>query len=517
MQPANRVAMNTGFLYGKLLVSMLIALYSTRLVLHALGVEDYGIYNLVGGIIAMLSFLNSAMTVSTQRYLSYYLGLGKESKLSSVFRSSVILHLIIGLAVVLILEIIGIYVINNMLHIPAERLTTSRIVFHFMVISTFFTINAVPYDAAIYSHENMLFDAVSGILESFLKLGIAFWLTYARMDRLILYGLLIAGLTIFIRVVKGFYCSRKYKECSIDLPLKLNVNLIKEMFSFAGWNLFGSFCAIARNQGLAVILNLFFGVIVNAAYAIAYQVYAQLAYFSINMLKALNPQIMKSEGYGDRNRMLRLSMLACKISFFLLSFFAIPLIIEMPYILNLWLKTVPDNTVIFCQLILVLGLFQQLTVGLMSAIQSVGRIKAYQAVVGSLLILNLPLAYGLLKLGYPSYSVFIGSIFLEIIAGSLRIWFAHKLAGLPVRKFIGNTLFKSVLSIVLAAIVAMLIFILLESSFTRVIVITTSSSISLMIFGRFLALESDEYEKIKELIVMAFVKVKETIFITNKI
>lgn len=498
MQPSNRVVTNTGFLYGKMLITMFIALYSTRLVLNALGAVDYGIFNLVGGIIAMLSFLNGAMTTATLRYMSFSIGAGDDHKLKSIFFSSVLLHLLTGLIIVLLLEFGGIFLFNGTLNIPADRISVAKIVFHFMVVSTFFTINAVPYDAAINAHENFLFDALLGIFESIIKLGIAIWLIYTEVDKLILFGLLIAVLTILIRIIKSIYCFRKYEECRVRLTSQINIELTKEMFSFAGWNLFGSLCSVVRSQGLAIVLNFFFGVLVNAAYGIANQVNGLLSSFSSNMNKALNPQIMKSEGSGNRDKMLRLAMLTCKSSFFLLAFFAIPIIIEMPFILRLWLTTVPNNTIIFCQLILVVSLIQQLTVGLMSAVQSVGKIKVYQTVMGSMIILNLPLAICLIKLGFPAYSVFVGSIFLEIIALASRIWLTHEIAGLHVNDFLVKILFNSILSVVLATLFAILPRLLLNEGILRAFLTVLISIISLSIFAIFIGFTSEENKKILE-------------------
>lgn len=498
MQSANRVVVNIGFLYGKMLITMLISLYSTRLILNALGAIDYGIFNLVGGVIAMLSFLNGAMTVSTQRFLSYNIGCGATEKLKGIFSSSVILHFIIGFFIVLILEIAGIYLFNGILNIPPERVNTAKIVFHFMVVSTFFTIYAVPYDAAINAHENFLFDALSGIFESLVKLGIAIWLVYTMIDKLVLYGLLIAGLTILIRIIKSIYCFKKYDECRFSWKSNINIGLLKELFSFAGWNLFGSLCTVIRNQGLAIVLNLFLGVLVNAAYGIANQVNGILSSFSANMNKALNPQIMKSEGSGDRDKMLFLAMLACKLSFFLFAFFAIPLIIEMPFILRLWLSKIPDNTIIFCQLFLVVSLIQQLTVGLMSAIQSVGKIKVYQTVMGSMIILNLPLAIGLLKFGFPAYSVLLGVILIECIAGITRIWFAQKLVNLPGKIFLRKIVFNSLISISLATLTALIPSLLLEEGILRTSLTIFISILSITLFGKYIAMTSAENQKIKE-------------------
>lgn len=512
MKASRRVAMNTGFLYGKMLITLFIALFSTRLILGALGEVDYGIFNLVGGVIAMLSFLNMAMTISTQRYMSFYLGAEDASKLRSVFTSSISLHLIIGLSIVVVLEIAGIFLFNGFLNIPEERIGTAKTIYHFMVVSTFFTINAVPYDAAINAHESFFFDAAVGILESVLKLVIAIVLVYTGSDQLILYGLLMALLTILVRVIKGSFCISRYKECSFTSRLTIKGKLIKEMISFAGWNLFGSFCAIVRNQGIAVVLNVSFGVVINAAYAVAHQVNSQLILFSVNMLRSLNPQIMKSEGGGDRSRMIRLSMLACKVSFFLLAFFAIPLIIEMEYVLSLWLKEVPEYTVIFCQLMLLLSMVQLLTYGLGTAIQSVGRIKLFQSVVGTTLILNLPLAIILVKLGYEPYSILIGAIGLEMLAGIMRIIIARKITGLSIKQYLRDVQIRSVPVAIVAAGAGLVPHLLMETGFLRLLLTVLSTTGVLLLLGRYLSVNSYEYGKIREIIIPVFTGIKRKIF-----
>jgi O-antigen/teichoic acid export membrane protein len=515
MESANRVVKNTGFLYVKILITIFISLYSTRLILNALGEVNFGIFNLVGGVIGMLYFINGAMIIATQRYLSFYLGAGDIKKLKAVFSSSVILHLIIGSIVVILLEVAGLFLFNGSLNIPPDRIGTAKIVFHFMVVSTFFTINAVPFDASINSHENMLFDALLGILESLLKLGIAVCLLSTLYDKLILYGLLTAGLTIVIRIIKSIYCFRKYEECRTPIKSNINIPLLKEMILFAGWSLFGLFVYVLRNQGMAILLNLFYGVVVNAAYGIANQVNSNIGSFSSNMLRAINPQIVKSEGAGDRDRMLRLSVLACKMSFFLLAFFAIPFIIEMPFVLHIWLKNVPENTVIFCQLILLWGLMQLITTGLMTAITAVGDIKVYQIVVGAFQLLNLPLAYILIKLGLPAYFVFVSSIFLEFIAGGLKIHFAQKITGLNVKDFIINTLLKSFLTVSLVFLFALPARFLLQQSFFRAFLVGVITTLTLLIFCKYIALTSTEYNKIRELFLSFYHNFRTRIGIWN--
>ena len=515
MQPAKRVIKNTGFLYGRMVITIFISLYSTRLILNALGEVDYGIFNLIGGVIAMLSFINGAMIIATQRYLSIHLGAGDAKKLKSVFSSSIILHLIISLIIVLLLETGGFFLFNGGLNIPADRIGTAKIIFHFMVISTFFTINAVPYDASINSHENMLFDALLGILESITKLGIAIWLVYSGFDKLILYGLLTAALTIIIRLVKSIYCSRKYEECRLSFKLNIDIGLLKEMVSFAGWNVFGLFCSVLKSQGLAILLNLFFGIVVNAAYGIANTVNSNIRAFSTNMIRAILPQITKSEGSGDRQRMLRLSVFESKMSFFLLAFFAIPIIVEMPFVLKIWLKSVPENAIIFCQLILVISLIYQITVGMMAAITSVGNIKVFQIVVGAVEIFNLPFAYALVKFGLASYWVFVGLIFLEVIAGGLKIWFAHKVAGLDINDFLIKTIMNSIISVAIAVVFASIIRYLLPEGFLRVIGVGFVSTMSLIISVRYIALTSGENEKIRETVLSLYYNARKILLIKN--
>jgi len=511
MRPADRVIKNTGFLYGQMVITMLISMYSTRLILNALGEVDYGIYNLIGGVIALLSFINSAMIVATGRYLSFYMGSGDEEKLKAVFSSSVVLHFTVSLFIVVVLELGGLFLFDGALNIPAERIQTAKYIFHFMVISTFFPINAVPYDASISSHENFFFASLIAVLESFIKLGIAIIIINADVDKLILYGFLIALMVITARVVKSIYCHRNYAECRIRVKSYIQIGLLKEMLSFAGWNLFGLFCYVLRNQGTAIILNRFFGIIINAGYGIANQVSGMLSSFSTNMIRAFLPQIFKSGGGGDNERMLRLSVMACKLSFYLLAFFAVPIILEMPFVLDVWLKTVPENTIIFCRLILILSLLQQLTVGLMAAITTIGDIKTYQIAVGSFQILNLPVAWVLIKIGLPAYSVLVGSIFLEAVAAGLVVWFAHKVAGLNIRDFVINTLFKVILSVALAGILAYLVVLVMGEGFLRAFLVGIVSTVSLVLLGITVALTTEEYIKIKDIVLSFYFRIKERV------
>lgn len=422
-----------------------ITLYSTRLVLNGLGSRDYGIFNLIAGIIAMLSFLNAAMSTSTQRFLSVYQGKKDLTMQKTVFTNSLILHLIIGFSIVLALETAGQFLFKGFLKIPADRLDAAKAVYHFMAATVFFTILEAPFTGTLNSNENILWLAIVGIIEVILKLCLAIFIAHATAyDKLILYGIMNPCITVFSFLLYASYCLVKYNEASLKNWKLANKSLIQQLASFAGWNLFGSLCVLGKTQGIAVILNLFFGTIINAAYGIANQVAAQLNFLSAALLQAINPQIMKSQGGGDTERMLRLSMIASKFSFFLMAMVSIPCIFEMPAILKFWLKEVPNHTIIFCDLILVGILINQLTIGLQSAIQATGKIKSYQIVVGTIILLNIPIAYIILKLGYPAYTAIITFSVVELIACIFRLYFTNKIAGLSINLYFKNVILREI-------------------------------------------------------------------------
>ncbi|WGQ12465.1 hypothetical protein QG516_12595 [Pedobacter gandavensis] len=445
MKSGNKVVVNMGILYARMLVTMGISLYATRLVLTALGAADYGVFNLIAGLIAMLSFLNTAMATSTQRYLSFYQGKSDLAMQKRVFSNSLVLHLGIGILIVAGLEIAGLFLFNGFLNIPADRIHVAQMIYHFMSVTVFFTIVAVPFTGSLVAHENMLWVAIVNVVETLLKLGIAYLLYVVTQDKLAVYGLLTAGISIISLLMYAVYCFYKYEDCTLKGIFSIDKKLMKELTSFAGWNLFGSLCALGRAEGLAILLNIFLGTVVNAAFGIANQVAAQLNFFSFTLLRAINPQIMKSEGANNREKMLRLSMIGSKFGFFLLAFVAVPCIFEMDAILHLWLSKVPEYTVVFCSLMLCATLINQLTIGLQSAVQATGRVKAYQMVVGSVLLLALPLAYLLLKLGYPPYYVFIGYCAVELIACTLRLFFLRSIAGLSISLYCANVIFKIII------------------------------------------------------------------------
>lgn len=476
---------------------MAVTLFSTRIVFKSLGTEDFGIFNLIAGVIAMLSFLNGAMTVTTQRYLSFHLGKGEKERNKVVFKNSVALHLIIGLILVIVLEVLGLILFDGFLNLPPNRIGEAKLVYHFMVLSTFFTINAVPYDAAINANEDMFFDSISGIFEAILKLAIAYYLLISSFDRLITYSVLIAGLTILIRIIKSIWCYSKYEECRIKLDFSFDKSMLKEMSSYAGWSLFGAMSYVGGTQGVAVILNLFFGAKINASYGIANQVNSQLQSFSVMMVKAFNPQIVKSEGAGNRDRMMRLSVQSSKFSTFLLLMMVIPMVLELHYILKLWLQNVPDYTIVFCTIILFNALVTQMSTGLKTMVQAIGKIALYQSFLGITNLLILPISFLLLKLGYPPQSVLVASLLIEFVSFFLRLYIVRRISNMQIQLFLKEVFLKVFLIAISCILLTYVFQQLFQETFLRVVLVVIFNTIIAAVMIWFYGLKSFERDILK--------------------
>ncbi len=499
MTNSNRVIFNTLVLYAKMGITMIISLYSVRLVLASLGTVDYGIFNVIMGVVSMLSFLNAALTVSTQRYLSFYQGKKDFTKLIKIFNHSFYLHAVLGLGLVLLLELFGGYILNHYLTIPADRMDTAQIVFHLASLAIFFTFISVPYTASINANERMIFIALVTILESVEKLLLAIYLTYMKGDCLLVYGIGMGLITVLSFVMYFIICMSRFDECKHFTLRGIDGRLLKELGGFASWNLVGSITAMSKNQGLSVLFNIFRGPAVNAAYAVANQVSAQLNFFSMTMMRSINPQIMKSEGAGDHERMLKLSSIACKYGFLLLAFFSIPCIFEMPKILQLWLKDVPQYSSNFCVMILLAMLFDQLTVGIHSAFQACKFVKESSIYVGAVKLLILPLGYLLLKQGWSVYYVVGIYALVELTAGVVRIILAKVLMDYSILYYIRNVICRILLPVVLTCAICLLVTVMTDAPY-RIVVTLLVSAITFTVSSYYLALPSAERSYFRVLI-----------------
>jgi O-antigen/teichoic acid export membrane protein len=453
---ATRVIKNTWILYARMAITVFISLYSTRLVLKELGTEDFGIFNLVGGTIAMLSFLNAAMAAATQRFMSYAEGAGQFEKQVQIFNVSTVLHILAAILVFIVLEIGGIALFDHFLNIPPERLMTAKLVWQFMIVSTLLTIVSVPYDAVINAHENMLFFAILGIIEALFKVGVALYLIITPFDKLTTFGFLTALSGIVLLLIRRIYCHLKYKECVLSFKKYFSKPVFKEMAAFAGWSFLGSASSIIANYGQIIILNIFFGAVVNAAQSVAIQLTAQLSIFANTMLKALYPLITKSEGTGNRSLMLKASILGSKYSYFLLIFFFIPFFIEMPFIFKIWLKSTPEFAVLFCRLGLLRSLVEQVFITLSSTIQAVGNIREYQIFSSVLNIFPLIVSYSLFSFHYEAPIIYVVYILYAIINGLVTLYFARKYCDLSIQLFFDDIIVRCIKLTIIIFIIAII-------------------------------------------------------------
>lgn len=413
--PSNnkRLAKNTLLLYLRMILIIIVGLYTSRIVLQTLGVDDYGIYNVVGGIVAMLAFLNSAMTAASQRFISFELGTGNLNKLKQVFCTSVTIHLAIAGIILVLAETIGLWFLNTHMNIASERMTAANWVYQCSILTFMTTVISVPYNACIVAHERMKAFAYISIVEATLKLTIVYLLLIVSADKLITYAILVLCVSLIIRIIYGIYCKRNFEECSYQFSF--NKQLFNEMFAFAGWSIIGNLGFSLKDQGSNVILNIFCGTAINAARGVALQVSGIIYNFSNNFIMALVPQITKQYASGNIEESMKLVYNGCRYSFFLLAIISIPVMINIDFLLQLWLGTIPPYTTQFLFFSLIVAMINSLVHPLTSAMQATGKIKVFQIVISLIMVCELPMTYIILKLGYEPYWAMIPSVIVTII------------------------------------------------------------------------------------------------------
>lgn len=501
MNASNRMALNTFVMYGRLAISMVVTLLSSRWILLALGKEDFGIYNLVAGLLSMLMFLNLTMATASQRFISFALGKNDEKLIKDTFYYSCILHFFIGIIIVLAVEFIGGLMLNTVLNVPEGKLYLAFFCLHSLSISTFFTVISVPYRAALISHENIIFVSIIELSTAILKLIGAIILLWYSGERLKLYAIIMTILPILTVVIYRVYCQTHYFETKFNVRKIEDISLLKKFTFYAGWNLIGSISSLLRTQGVSMLLNSFYGVAMNAAYGIATQVKGQVSHFSQSIVTATRPQIVKSEGMGNRERVHALSATTCKFCFLLFSMLCIPLVVEMPYVLELWLKNVPDYSVEFTQLILLNCLIHQMVIGVSVAVESVGKIKYLQIVVGGLHFIVLPIAYVMLNMGLEPYTVFVMVCVEEFVGVIFSLIISKRETGLNILQFIKETLMPSVVTTIILYAVLLIFKPLILHDMFRLIFMCLFSFLFIIVTGYYYALTSFEKEHIKAIIV----------------
>lgn len=500
-----RIAKNTLLLYFRMLFMMAVSLYTSRVVLNTLGVEDYGIYNVVGGVVAMFGFINGSMSSATQRYITFALGKGDKTRLQTVFSTTLQIHTLIAGIIVLLGETIGLWFLYNKMQIPADRMDAAFWVLQCSIVATVVMIISVPYNADIIAHEKMSAFAYISILEVVLKLVIVYMLVVFSFDKLILYAFLLLAIQLMIRFCYSIYCNRHFEETKYRHVW--DKALFKEMTGFAGWSLFGNLASVLFSQGLNMLLNVFFGPVVNAARAVAVQVQSAIQQFVGNFQMALNPQITKTYAKGELGDMHRLMFRSARFSFFLLFFLSLPVLFETNFILTIWLKTVPEYTVVFLRIMICTSLIYTLSNPLIIANQATGKVKKYQAICGSILLLILPVSYISLRLGCPAYSVFIVHFVMESLTQMVRMILLRPMIGIRVRDYF-NHIYKQVLVVVgVSIILPTLVYLNIEAGIFRFVIVGLVCVVSVSTAAYLLGLSANERVFVKAKAVAALNKI----------
>ena len=435
MTNSNRIIINTIAQYTRTIINVCLSLYSTRLILSALGQSDYGIYSVVAGVIAMMSFITNALVVTTQRFLSIYHGKNDPQKIRQIFGNSMLLHILIASILGMVLFCLGSWITHDFLNIVIERQHAAWYVYNAAVVMLMLTFITAPIRALFIARENIVYISIVDVVDGILKLLIAIGLSHIVYDHLVSYSALMIGITLVNLLAFGLYASVKFPEFHLPRLRDWNKQFIKELTHFAGWTTYSMGCIIGRNQGIAVVLNIFYGTIVNSAYGIAQQVLGSVQFISASILNAMNPQIMKAEGSGDRSRMVRLCEYESKYAFLLLSIVAIPLIAEMDTVLHFWLGEVPEYAVMFCRFILGASLCDQISVGLTSANQAIGKIRKYSLVFYTVKLCVVILGWICLKYGLPLVSVMWCYVAIELITSLLRLPLMKHIANIEILPF----------------------------------------------------------------------------------
>ncbi|PRD56493.1 oligosaccharide flippase family protein [Sphingobacterium gobiense] len=464
-----RIAKNSMLLYARMLIAMFIGFYISRVLLNELGVEDYGIYGVVGGLVGMFTLLNMSMANTSIRFITVALGKGDFNEQKQVFSNALTIHVLLAFLIVVLAEAFGLWFLKLEMTIPAERMEAAIWVFHCSISAIFFSVINVPYNAMIGAYERMHIYAYFSLTDLFLRLAVVLAIPYFGADNLKVYALLLLGIQVLMQAVYWQYCYRHFKESRTGMAW--DKSKAKEMFSFAGWSLFGDASSMLSSHGLNILLNIFFGPVINAARGVAVQVQTVLNRFTGSFQAAMNPQLIKSYADNDFAYMHKLLFAGSKFSFFFFLLLALPVFFEARQLLVWWLKIVPEHTVTFLRIVLLISLVECLANPLITSVKATGKIRRYQVILGSFLLLIAPLSYVFLKLGCPAYTVFLVQFVMLCIAHYLRVQFVKPLIQLRGRDYWQQVMIKVLVVFMIAPILPTLIYMQLDESLWRLLLI----------------------------------------------
>jgi len=487
-----RIAKNTLLLYFRMLFMMVVSLYTSRVILNALGVEDFGIYNVVGGVVAMFTVISGSLSAAISRFITYELGKGDQSKLNKIFSASVTIQLLLSLIIVVLIESVGVWFLNAKMTIPEDRMAAANWVLQFSIITFVINLISVPYNAAIIAHEKMSAFAYISILEAVCKLAIAFLIIVSPIDKLIFYAILMCAVSIIVRLTYGHYCKKHFAECNYHFHW--DKEILKKMFGFAGWNFIGASSAVLREQGVNIVINIFCGPAVNAARGISSQVNSAIMGFVNNFTTALNPQITKSYASGDHKYMMTLIFQGARLSFYILLLLSLPVILNAHYILKLWLSNVPEHTELFVQLILICAMGESLSNTMVTAMLATGNIRNYQIVVGGLQMMNLPISYICLRLGFMPESVLIVAIVVSQCCLAARLYMLRGMIGLSSIQYMKKVYLNVIVVTLLSLAVPVLLSKYMEETFFSFVVLSLVSIVCTLIVEFYVGCNGKERE-----------------------
>lgn len=503
-----RIAKNTLLLYVRMLFTMAVSLFTSRVILNTLGVEDYGINNVVGGIVTMFSVLSGSLSASISRFITFELGKGNLQRLKTIFSTGVNIQLGMSVLIIIIAEAVGIWFLNTKMNIPTDRMVAANWVFQCAILTFVLNLLSVPYNAAIIAHEKMSAFAYISVVEVTLKLIIVYMLTISPFDRLKTYAVLLLLVGAIIRFIYGYYCERHFEECTYHFILDKPV--LKEMTGFAGWNFLGNGAYMLNTQGVNILMNLYFGVAVNAARGVATQVDAALKQFVNNFTTAVNPQITKSYAQGDLDYMHKLVCRSAKFSAFLMMFFAVPIILETNTILTIWLKTVPDYAVIFLQWIIISSFMDTvLANSLVTSMFATGKIKRYQIIVTTVGCLVFPLSWIAFKLGFEPQVGYILYFIIYTILLFVRLYLLKDMVKLPVMMYVREVLYKLVPVIVVGFAIPGILISTMDAGWLRLILVCLLSVLVTAASEYFIGLSNKEKDFVAEKIKLVIGKIKK--------
>lgn len=497
-----RIAMNTLFLYLRMGVVLIVSLFTTRVVLQTLGVVDYGVNNVVGGFVSMFAFLNTSMSNGVQRFYNFSIGRKKDYSVRDVYNTALLIQFILVFVLLILLETFGLWYLHNKMVIPSDRFIAAQWIFQFSILSLVLVVLQIPYSAAIMAYEKMDYFAYLSLFDVIAKLCIAYGIKYMDADKLILYGALNLLITFISFFLYFSYAKKYFKELKFDC--RIRKDLFKPMMSFSSWNIFGTFAYMLKGQGLNMILNLFFGPIVNTARGISYMIMNAIQGFQSNIVIAFRPQIVQSYAEGNNERVTKLFFSLSKISFLLLSIISIPIILEIKYILHLWLgDTIPDYTIPFTLLILINMIFSSLTTPVSQVVHATGNIKVYQIVTSIIVCSIVPISYLFLVLGFNPVSVYWVSFIVTIFNQIVCIILLKQVYSYKIKEYLGRVMLPCLLFLLIVPVIPYMITTFLASSFIRLLIVAILSILLSIVSAYVFVLDDTERH-----LVLRFIKRK---------